>query len=252
MRVTESMIYNTANSSLANDLAAIQAITEKVSSAKQLNRPSDNPADVRSAVGLRDTLAQLNQYVRNIDTASEQGLGHGHGPVQRRRTDPARQRAGHRGRQRNARRRRSARRSRPEVAQLTEAMAQDASAKVGDEYIFSGFRVDRAPYQVTGPGQVGAYQGDHGVSVARVGPASTMQVSMRRRRRLPAGHRRPDPAPGRSQRRPAGPAVDHQRRSRGALDTDRRRPRPRSAPGRTGSTMPRRRSRRSSPATRPC
>jgi flagellar hook-associated protein 3 FlgL len=57
-------------------------------------------------------------------------------------------------------------------------MAQDASAKVGDEYIFSGFRVDRAPYQITGPGQVGAYQGDHGAVIARVGSASTMQVNM--------------------------------------------------------------------------
>jgi flagellar hook-associated protein 3 FlgL len=65
-----------------------------------------------------------------------------------------------------------------EVSQLIEAMAQDASAKVGDEYIFSGFRVDRAPFQITGPGQVGAYQGDQGVGVVRVGPASTMQVNL--------------------------------------------------------------------------
>jgi flagellar hook-associated protein 3 FlgL len=65
-----------------------------------------------------------------------------------------------------------------EAAQLTEAMAQDASAKVGSEYIFSGFRVDRAPYEVTGPGTVSTYQGDHGVVIARVGSASTMQVNM--------------------------------------------------------------------------
>ncbi len=57
-------------------------------------------------------------------------------------------------------------------------MAQDANAQVGDEYIFGGFRVDRAPFEVTGPGQVSSYQGDHGVSIARIGPAATMQVSM--------------------------------------------------------------------------
>jgi flagellar hook-associated protein 3 FlgL len=57
-------------------------------------------------------------------------------------------------------------------------LAQGASAKVGDAYIFSGFRVDQAPYQVTGPGTVGAYQGDQGVTIARIGPASTMQVSL--------------------------------------------------------------------------
>jgi flagellar hook-associated protein 3 FlgL len=177
MRVTESMIYNTTNSSLSADLAALQAITEKVSSSKQLNRPSDNPADVRSAVGLRDTLAQLNQYVRNIDSASSKVSAQdtalaSAGELIQRANELAIEGA-------NGTLDASQRQAIvAEVAQLTEAMAQDASAKVGDEYIFSGFRVDRAPYQVTGPGQVGAYQGDHGVVIARVGSASTMQVNM--------------------------------------------------------------------------
>jgi flagellar hook-associated protein 3 FlgL len=57
-------------------------------------------------------------------------------------------------------------------------MAQDAGAKVNDEYIFSGFKVNQPPYVVTGSGTVGAYQGDHGVAVVRVGPASTMQVNV--------------------------------------------------------------------------
>src|SRR5664279_4439187 len=70
MRVTESMIYASTQTSLTNGLAALQAITEKVSSSKQLNRPSDNPADVRSALGLRDTLSELTQFMRNIDQAS--------------------------------------------------------------------------------------------------------------------------------------------------------------------------------------
>jgi flagellar hook-associated protein 3 FlgL len=177
MRVTESMIYNTTNSSLSADLAALSAITEKVSSSKQLNRPSDNPADVRSAVGLRDTLAQLNQYVRNIDSASSRVSAQdtalaSAGELIQRANELAIEGA-------NGTLDASQRQAIvAEVAQLTEAMAQDASAKVGDEYIFSGFRVDRAPYQVTGPGQVGAYQGDHGVVIARVGSASTMQVNM--------------------------------------------------------------------------
>jgi len=177
MRVTEGMIYNTANSSLSSDLSTLQSIMEKISSSKQLNRPSDNPADVRSAVGLNDTLAQLNQYGRNIDMATSKvsamdtALSSAGDLIQRANElaiegangtldDGQRQAIG------------------AEVSQLTEAMAQDAGAKVGDEYVFSGFRTDRAPYQVTGPGQVGAYQGDHGVMIARVGPASTMQINL--------------------------------------------------------------------------
>jgi flagellar hook-associated protein 3 FlgL len=175
--VTQSMMYNAANSSLANEMAAIQSITEKVSSSKRLNRPSDNPSDVRSAVGLNDTLAQLNQFGRNIDTATrtltamDTALS-GAGDLIQRANELAIQGA-------NGTLSAGDRRAiGAEVSQLTEAFAQSAGAKVGDAYIFSGFRVDRAPYQVTGPGQVGAYQGDQGVTIARIGPASTMQVSV--------------------------------------------------------------------------
>ena len=177
MRVTESMIYDAADSSLSNELAALQAITEKVSSAKKLNRPSDNPADVQSAVGLNDTLAQLNQYVRNIDNATSKvsamdtALSSAGDLIQRANelaiqgangTLDAGRSPGDRG----------------------GSLAADGGTgpgrecQVGDEYIFGGFRVDSAPFQVTGPGQVSSYQGDHGVSIARIGPGATMQVSM--------------------------------------------------------------------------
>jgi flagellar hook-associated protein 3 FlgL len=171
------MIYNTTRSSLSNDQAALVAITEKVSSSKQLNRPSDNPADVRSALGLRDTLSELNQFMRNIDQASsrlsamDSAMGSA-GDLIQRANELAIQ--GGNGTLDAGQRQSIA----VEVAQLTEAMAQDASAKVGDQYLFSGFRVDKAPYQVTGNGQVGTYQGDGGVVLARVGPGSTMQVNL--------------------------------------------------------------------------
>ena len=177
MRVTESMIYASTQTSLTNGLAALQAITEKVSSSKQLNRPSDNPADVRSALGLRDTLSELNQFMRNIDQASsrlsamDSAMGSA-GDLIQRANELAIQ--GGNGTLDAGQRQSIA----VEVAQLTEAMAQDASAKVGDQYLFSGFRVDKAPYQVTGNGQVGTYQGDGGVVLARVGPGSTMQVNL--------------------------------------------------------------------------
>lgn len=177
MRVTESMIYNSANSSVSNTLSALQSITEKVSSQKQLNKPSDNPADVRSSVGLQDTLSELNQFIRNIDnatskvTAMDTAMGSAGNLIQR-----ANELAieGANGTLSSDDRKAIA----AEVSQLTEAMSQDAGAKVGDEYIFSGFKVGTAPFQVTGPGQVGPYQGDQGAVMARIGPASTMQINV--------------------------------------------------------------------------
>ena len=177
MRVSESMIYNTANASLASELTAIQKIQNQVSSGKKLNLPSDDPADVQSAVGLGDTLAQINQFMRNIDTATNKAsamdtaLSSAANVIQR-----ANELAieGANGTLDAGQRQAIA----AEVTQLSGSLASAANAKVGDEYVFGGFRVDRAPYQVDSSGNVGAYQGDHGVSVARIGPDSTMQVSL--------------------------------------------------------------------------
>jgi flagellar hook-associated protein 3 FlgL len=177
MRVSESMLYSTTNTTLANQMANMQTLTEQISASKKLIKPSDNPADVRTAVGLYDTLAQLNQFGRNIDTAtntlsSMDGALSSAGQLIQRANELAIQGA-------NGTLSPSDRKSMAtEVSQLTEAMAQDANAKVGNSYIFSGFKTDTPPYQVTGPGQVGAYQGDNGVVLARVGPSSTMQVSL--------------------------------------------------------------------------
>jgi flagellar hook-associated protein 3 FlgL len=171
------MVYDKTNSSLASDLAAMQTSQDQVSSGRKLNLPSDNPADVQSSIGLGDTLAQLNQYVRNIGNATntlsamDTALSSAGNVIQRANElaiegangtlDAGQLQA-----------------IGAEVSQLSESLATDANAKVGDQYIFSGFRVNTPPYQVTGPGQVGPYQGDHGVSIARIGQASTMQVSL--------------------------------------------------------------------------
>jgi flagellar hook-associated protein 3 FlgL len=177
MRVSESMLYSSANTSLAKQMATMQNLTEQVSSSKQLNKPSDNPADVRSAVGLYDTLAQLNQFGRNIDSATsrlsamDDALSSA-GQLIQRANELAIQ--GANGTLSPTDRQNIA----AEVSQLTEAMAQDANAKVGSSYIFSGFKTDTPAYQVIGSGQVGAYQGDNGVVLARVGPSSTIQISM--------------------------------------------------------------------------
>jgi flagellar hook-associated protein 3 FlgL len=171
------MIYGRTNASLAANQSALQSTIEKVSTTKQLNRPSDNPGDVRSAVGLRDTLAQLDQFGRNIDDASSKvsamdtALASA-GDLLQRANELAIQGA-------NGTLQASDRQAvAAEVSQLTEALAQAAGTKVGDEYVFSGFRVDRAPFQVVGSGQIGAYQGDQGVVVARIGTGTTMQVNL--------------------------------------------------------------------------
>jgi flagellar hook-associated protein 3 FlgL len=177
MRVTEGMIYNSANQSLGNTLSVLNSMTEKVGSTKQLNRPSDNPADVRSAVQLRDVLAELNQFSRNIDTAS--------GRVQA--MDDAMASVGEVIQRANELAISGANSSLgasdraamgQEISQLIEQIGQDAGTKFEGSYVFSGFKVNTPPYAVTGAGTLGVYQGDRGVVIARIGQASTMQVSV--------------------------------------------------------------------------
>ena len=177
MRVTQGMIYDSTNRSLSTTAAAVQTASEKVSSTKQLNRPSDNPADVRAAVQLRDALSELNQFQRNIDAATSKadamdGALAGAGDLIQRANELAI--AGGDGTLSAGNRQAMAQ----EVGQLIESMAQDAGAKVGNAYVFSGFQVNKAPYAVTAPGTVGTYQGDHGVAVARIGPGATVQTSI--------------------------------------------------------------------------
>jgi flagellar hook-associated protein 3 FlgL len=177
MRVTQGMIYDATNRGLATTMAAVQSASEKVSSTKALNRPSDNPADVRSAIQLRDALSELNQFQRNIDGATTKvdamdgALADAGDLIQRANELSI---AGGDGTLSAANRQAMAQ----EVSQIIESLAQDAGAKVGDAYLFSGFQVNKPPYVVTGPGTVGAYQGDHGVALARIGPGATVQTSV--------------------------------------------------------------------------
>jgi flagellar hook-associated protein 3 FlgL len=177
VRVTDGMIYASANQSLGRTISGLQDITEKVATTKRLNRPSDDPADVRSAVRLNDSLAELNQFLRNIDLAKSKvgamdAALQGAGDLIQRANELAISGAngslGSTDRQIMV----------EELNQMIEAMAQDANTQINGEYVFSGFKVDRQPFDITGPGTVSAYQGDHGVVIARVGAGSTMQVNM--------------------------------------------------------------------------
>jgi flagellar hook-associated protein 3 FlgL len=179
MRVTERMIRQASLSDLTNNVESLMKIQEQVSTTKRLNRPSDDPADARSAVKLHDAIAELKQYSRNVDVAQRQvstadtALGDA-GDIMQRASELAIE--GANGSTSAADRANIAK----EIEQLVAQLVQDASAKVGDQYIFSGYKVTTPPYTTppSGSATVGAYQGDQGVVTARIGTATTMQVNV--------------------------------------------------------------------------
>lgn len=179
MRITEGMLHDRALRDLSTNLDALSRSQEQVSTTRRLNRPSDDPAAVRSVVNLKDGLAEIEQYLRNADAASrglsaaDTALGSAGDDMQRVR-ELALQAA-------NGTLTASDRATiADEVEQLTAHLAQLAGTKVGDAYIFSGFRTDRAPYAIpaSGSAAVGGYQGDGGAILGRIAPNVTMPTNI--------------------------------------------------------------------------
>jgi flagellar hook-associated protein 3 FlgL len=70
-RVTERSIHNRVLANLQRNLAKGSDIQDKMSSGKQINRPSDSPAGTVSALQLRTESRMSQQHIRN----AEDGLG---------------------------------------------------------------------------------------------------------------------------------------------------------------------------------
>lgn len=173
MRVTGSMIRDGALEGLNANAMSLSRLQEQISSGMLLNRPSDDPALVRQAMKVRDTLSELGQLTRNIKaaertvSAADVALG-GATELMQRAGELAIQ--GANGTYSAGDRQKIG----LEVAQLAQQLVQLASTKVADAYIFSGFQTDVPPY--TTPG--GAYQGDAGAVMARIAPGTSVQVNL--------------------------------------------------------------------------
>jgi flagellar hook-associated protein 3 FlgL len=173
MRITNSMLTAQSLRDLQANYAAMARAQEQVSSGKRLNRPSDNPADVQSAIKVNGTLASIAQYLRNIGTAelstssAENALASASDAVQRLRELTVEAQNG----TLSASDRTS---MAQEVQQLTEQLVAMANTKVGDDYVFSGQKTATAAYaSATAP-----YAGDDGPINARIAPGVTLAVNV--------------------------------------------------------------------------
>lgn len=70
-RVTQSLMSQRSLDSLQLGLGRLSKIQEQLSTGRILNRPSDSPADTTSAMRIRASLADQQQYARN----AQDGLG---------------------------------------------------------------------------------------------------------------------------------------------------------------------------------
>jgi flagellar hook-associated protein 3 FlgL len=173
-RITSSMISRSVLNDLNEVSQRLAKTQQRMSSGKQITRPSDDPYGTSRALSLRSDVAGTQQYQRNVGEATawqsvtDSALSKITESVQRARdlaiqgaSDSAGQAA------RNA--------AAAEIDQLIESVKQEANASYGGRYVFSGTATDTPPYTVAG---ADTYAGDTAAVAREIGPGVSVQVNV--------------------------------------------------------------------------
>jgi flagellar hook-associated protein 3 FlgL len=172
-RITNSMVSRQVLSDIQDVSSKLIATQKKLSSGKEINKPSDDPYATSRALSLSGSLEQIQQYERNVNEASSwtsttnTALMSINDVAQRARTllvqagnDTYDQTS------RNA--------VADEIDQLIDTMKGDANAQVAGTYVMSGTKSDTAPYTVSGPD---TYNGNAGAVYRQIGPGVAVQIN---------------------------------------------------------------------------
>jgi len=148
MRVATDSIYRNILQGLftrSNDLNNIQ---QKVSSGKNINRPSDDPISMVSSLNFQTALSQVTQYSQNIQTgnlwlsSSETAISQASDLVTQAKQIATQMGTGD---QTDASRTQAA----AEVDQLLDQAVSLGNTQVAGKYIFAGYRTSTAPFSKT-------------------------------------------------------------------------------------------------------
>lgn len=167
MRVTDSMMMNTAISNLNRINERLAKANEMVTSQKRINKPSDDPVGMAKSLDIRRTLSLIGQYQDNIANGqmristtdqtldlvqqfiqSAKAIAQGSHPA----NYPV---------------------AANQVRDIRDQIIQLMNTQLGGEYIFSGFSTDSPPFDTTG-----VYSGTYGSNVnLSVGPETLVKVN---------------------------------------------------------------------------
>jgi flagellar hook-associated protein 3 FlgL len=172
MRITSSMIFNQVTRSLQRNLKALADPSERLSTGKRINKPSDDPTGMSRAMDYKARIEENNQYMRNTDDAysflqyADTVMSSVANSLTRAKelsiqgateTQSAESRAS----------------IAEEVAGLRDEMLAAANSKLRDRYIFSGFKIDTAPFDASY-----IYQGDSGEINVMIDRTATAAVNI--------------------------------------------------------------------------
>ncbi|MFZ3171730.1 MAG: flagellar hook-associated protein FlgL [Carboxydocellales bacterium] len=153
MRITNNMMVGTFMRNLNNNARGMDKLQERLSTGKQLNRPSDDPVGLVGALRLRTGLTETDKYLNNTNDGvswlqtTDTAIGQAGDILQRVReltisgaSDVLPQQA------RDA--------INQEIMQLSAQLLQVANTTHGDRYIFAGYRTNQPSF-----GAGGVYNG---------------------------------------------------------------------------------------------
>jgi flagellar hook-associated protein 3 FlgL len=173
-RITQSMLNRSLLTDLNGASGRLSHTQRKLSSGREINRPSDDPFAASRAIQLRDELEGVQQFKRNVSEAlawnnvtetALSGVGDAIQTARERVIQAANGALDGVSREGIA----------TEIDQLIETVKQHMNATYGDRYVFSGTATDTAPYSM---GAVDTYAGDHATIAREIGPGVSVQVNV--------------------------------------------------------------------------
>lgn len=183
MRITQSMLSRMNMQQLTLQRSRLTRTQEQATTGLRLNRPSDDPVDYRSALGLKDSMSQTGRFLRSIDLsrtrlrATEEAIADAMDVV-----GEAQALAVQAGNTTNGPDARAA--LRVQVEQLFDQILDASNAKApGGGYVFSGVASDVRAFEQTGsfvsgsPPPTVAFEGDDRAIEVEIDEGVTIEVT---------------------------------------------------------------------------
>ncbi len=157
MRIADKMNFDQVKSNLAKNRSEMVDLQNQASSQKRVNKPSDDPLAAARVLATRTEINTNSQFLKNVNGAkafleySEQSLGELAESLMRAKELAI-------GQANDASGNESSRQVvAAEVEQIISQAVQIGNRKLGDRFLFGGFRTTKAPFD-----QNGQYRGDNG------------------------------------------------------------------------------------------
>jgi flagellar hook-associated protein 3 FlgL len=158
MRISYSMIYDQTAFNINRQYESFFKLNEKITTGKEVNRPSDNPIAMSNILGYRSTISSLEQYNTNIERgetwlrATETALTHAEKVVVSAHLLAINMGDGNNQAQLKI--------IASQVRQMAEQLLQVANSSMNGKFLFSGHKTETLPFTMDADLNV-TYHGDN-------------------------------------------------------------------------------------------